>query len=108
MRLVHDDDVVETLPSNRADHALDVWILPGTRRRGLDLGDAHARQAALEGRAVDAVAIPMDPARCRVVRKSLADPLRSPIGGRMRRRVDMDDAPSMVGEHQDRRRAPVP
>ena len=42
MRLVHDDDVVETLPSDRADHALDVWILPGTRRRGQDLGDAQA------------------------------------------------------------------
>ena len=41
MRLVHDDDVVETLPSDRADHTLDVWILPGTRRRGQDLGDAH-------------------------------------------------------------------
>ena len=55
---------------------------------------------AVEGRAVDAVAIPMDPARCRVVRKNLDDLLRSPVGGRMRRRVDMDDVPSMVGEHQ--------
>ena len=108
MRLVHDDDVVETLPSDRADHALDVWILPGTRRRGQDLGDAQARQAALEGRAVDAVAIPMDPARCRVVRKSLDDLLRSPLGSRMRRRVDMDDAPSMVGEHHyDEEHPPV-
>ena len=57
MRLVHDDDVIETLPSNRADHAFDVGILPGTRWRGQDLDDAHAREAASEGRAVDAVAI---------------------------------------------------
>jgi hypothetical protein len=53
MGLVRDDDVIETLPSDRADHALDVRILPGTRRRGQDLRDAHARQSALEGHAVD-------------------------------------------------------
>ena len=62
MRLVQDDDVIETLPSDRANHALDVRVLPGTRRRGPHLGDAHTRHAALEGRAVDAVAIPVDPA----------------------------------------------
>ena len=31
MRLVDDDHVVETLSSDRADHALDERILPGTR-----------------------------------------------------------------------------
>jgi hypothetical protein len=61
VRLVHDDDVIETLPSGRADHAFDVWILPGTRRRGPDLDDTHAREATLEGRPVDAVAIPVNP-----------------------------------------------
>ena len=42
---------METLPSDGADHPLDERILPGTRRRGQDLGDEHARHAALEGRA---------------------------------------------------------
>ena len=101
MRLVQDDDVIETLSSDRADHALDERILPGTRRRGHDLGDAHARHAALEGRAVNSVAIPVKPAGCRVVRKGLDHLLRSPLGGRMRRGVEMEDAPSMVGEHDD-------
>ena len=103
MPLVHDDDVIETLPSDRADHALDERILPGTGRRGQNLGDAHARHAALEGRAVDAVAIPVYPARCRVVRKSLDHLLRSPLGGRMRRGVQMENAPSMVGARRRRR-----
>ena len=67
MRLVYDDDMIETLRRNRADHAFDVRTLPGTRRRGHDLGDAHARQAALEGRATDAVAISTDPAMALVV-----------------------------------------
>jgi len=52
MRLVQDDDVVETLSSDRADHALDERILPGTRRRGHDLGDGHARHAALAQRQI--------------------------------------------------------
>ena len=42
MRRVEDDDVIETLAANRSDHALNIRILPGTRRRGDDLGDAQA------------------------------------------------------------------
>jgi hypothetical protein len=34
MRFVHDDDVIETRSSDRADRALAVRILPRTRRRG--------------------------------------------------------------------------
>jgi hypothetical protein len=36
MRLVDDDHVIQTLSSDRADQAFDVWILPRTRRRGND------------------------------------------------------------------------
>src|SRR5436190_17572578 len=61
-----DDDGIETLPSDRADHPLDERTLLGTRRRGHDLGDAHGRHAALEGRAVNPVATAVKPARCRV------------------------------------------
>ena len=50
---------------------------------------------------VDAVAITVNPARCCVVRKPLDDLLRSPLGGGMCRRVDMEDPPSMVGQHHD-------
>lgn len=46
MRLVQDDHVIEACPADRADHALDIRILPGTRRRRDDFGDAHARHAA--------------------------------------------------------------
>lgn len=48
VRLVEDDDVIEALASNRADHTFDVRILPGTRRRGDNLGDAYAGQTPLE------------------------------------------------------------
>src|SRR5260221_8260330 len=61
MRLVEDDHVIETLSSDRANQAFDVRILPRTRRRGDDLGDAHPRQSALEGGAVDTVSIAVRP-----------------------------------------------
>jgi hypothetical protein len=57
MRLVDDDHVIETFSSDRADQTFDVRILPRTRRRGDDLGDAHASQSPLEDVAVDAVSI---------------------------------------------------
>ena len=59
MRLVDDDHVIETLSSNRADQAFDIRILPWTRRRGNDFGEAHASHSALKHVAVDAVSIPM-------------------------------------------------
>jgi hypothetical protein len=48
MRLGDDDDVVETLSSDRVDQAFDVRILPCTRSRGDDVGDTDARESALE------------------------------------------------------------
>ena len=59
MRLVQDDHVIEALSSERADHAFDVRILPGTRGRGGDFGDAHTSDAPLEHGAMDAVSIPV-------------------------------------------------
>ena len=66
MRLVYDDDMIETLrrsSRSRVRHTDSTRDSP-TRH---DLRDAHARQAALEGRATDAVAISMDPAMALVV-----------------------------------------
>ena len=72
LRFVQDDHMIEALPPDRADHTLDVWILPRARRRGHDFGDAHGRHGALERAAIDAIAIPVHPARYRVVRKGVS------------------------------------
>jgi hypothetical protein len=102
MRLVQDHHVIEASPTDRADHALDIRILPGTRRRGDDFGDAHARPAALERNAIDAISVPVDPARCGVAREGVDHLLRRPLGCGMRRDVGMQDAPTGVGQyHQD-------
>ena len=99
MRLVQDDHVIEALPADRADHALDIRILPGTRRRGHDFGDAHASHAALEHGAIDAISIAVEPAGCRVVRKGVDHLLRGPLGRGMCRDVQMHDTTAMVAQH---------
>ena len=96
MRLVDDDHVIETLSSDRADQAFDVGILPRTRRRGDDFGDAHASHSALEDVAVDAVSISVQPAGRRVVRKCVDHLLSGPAGRRMISDVDMHDAPAVM------------
>jgi hypothetical protein len=55
MRLVEDDDVIETFAPNRSDHAFDVRVLPWTRRRRDDFTDAHAGDSAAEEVAIDGV-----------------------------------------------------
>jgi len=96
VRLVQDDHVVEALPADRADHALNIRILPGTRRCRNDFGDADASDAALEHGAIDAVSIAVQPAGSRVVRKGLDHLLRGPLGRGMRGDVGMQDAPAVV------------
>jgi hypothetical protein len=53
MRLVEDDDVIETLAANGSDHAFDVRILPRTRGRRHDFTNAHAGDSRLEEVAID-------------------------------------------------------
>ena len=48
---------VGALAANRSDDAFHIRILPGTRRRGDDFGDADASHSALERVAVDAIAV---------------------------------------------------
>ena len=68
------DDVIEALAPDRADHALGVRVLPRRARCDENLGDAHHLELGREGVAVDAVAITNEVAGLRlVIRKRLQD-----------------------------------
>ena len=79
--LVQDDDVVEELAADCADHALGEGVLPRRARSGDSLGDADASDPLPKLGAVDAVAIAEQVAGRRVTGERLDDLLRSP-GGR--------------------------
>jgi hypothetical protein len=107
MRLVENDHVIETLSPDRADQALDVRILPGARWRGDDFSNAHACDSTLENIAVDAVAISVQPAGRRVLRKCVDDLLSGPRSRRMIGDVDMHDAPAGMRQTTLRRAQPA-
>ena len=81
--LIHDDHMIETLASDRADDPLRVRVLPRGTRRGGELPDAHASRCGRE-RGKRVVAIMDKVARGCVLRKGLAELLGGPDSGRLR------------------------
>ena len=73
----------------------------GLRGRGQDFLDPHALHALPERVTVDAVAIAEEIGGRGVVREGVHDLLGGPGGGGMLGDVEVDDAPAMVGEHDE-------
>jgi len=63
MSLIENDHMIQALAANRADPALDVWILPWRAVGDDDLLDAQVLDALAEVLAVNAVMIPGQEAR---------------------------------------------
>jgi hypothetical protein len=78
MPLTEDDDVVQTLPADRADDAFDLGILPGRARCGADGCETEGLDRPTECRVEDRVAVMEEEPRVRVVGKSLAELLSGP------------------------------
>ena len=55
---VEDNDVIQAVSPDAADHAFDVRILPWAARGGENLFDADALDASPKGLAIDRIAIP--------------------------------------------------
>ena len=85
MRLVKDDDVIETLAPNGSDHAFDIRVLPRTRWRRDDFIDAHAGDSTSEEVAIDGISIPQEPEWGGVLGKRLDELLGRPGRGGMLR-----------------------
>ncbi len=63
--------------------------------------DPHALHSVLEGVTVDAVAIAEKIGRRAVLRERVHELLGGPGGGRMLGDVEVEDAPAVVGEHDE-------
>ena len=70
-------------------------------RRREDFGDPQALHAVPKLLAVDLVAVAQEIGRCGVVREGVHDLLGGPVGVGVLGHVEMDDAPAMVGEHDE-------
>jgi hypothetical protein len=88
--------VVQTLPSNRADESLGVWILPGTSRCSEHLLDAQRLDSQSNFSTVPAVAIADEILGGLSVCERLYDLLRRPSPGRMLRHIEMQHLATIV------------
>src|SRR2546428_9616099 len=100
MAFTQNEDMVQTLPPDRADEPLREGILPRAVGRREDFADPHALDASSKRLAVDAVAIAEEVGRRGVVRECVDELLGGPGGGGMLGAVEVDDAPAMVVEHE--------
>ena len=96
-----DDDVIQTLAPDGADEALGEGVLPRAVRRRQDFTDTHALQALAEHVTVDRVAVAEEVGRSRVVREGVHDLLGRPGRGGMLGDIEVEDAPPVVGEHDE-------
>ena len=100
MPLIADGHVVQTLAADRADDAFDVGILPGRARCRADGRETDGLDCPTQRRVEGRVAVVDEAPRARG--KGLAELLPSPCGRGVRRHVDMQDAPPVVGQdHED-------
>src|SRR3989442_9028852 len=95
------DDVIEALASEGADHAFHERILPGRTRGREHLFDAQMLNSTPRTRSIDSITIPDDEARRGIPGPRLAELLRSPRRRRMRRDVHVDDAATVVTQHDE-------
>jgi len=93
--------VVETLAAHRADHAFHVRILPRWPRRGPYIRQAEGRDRPSEGLVEDRVAVVQENARGHLPGERLAQLLARPRRRRVRRDVDVQGTPTLVGEHDE-------
>ncbi len=97
-----DNDMVEALASERSIDAFAEAILPGRLRRCLDRFDAENANAVIEPWSKDLVAVVNQEPRFRTIARKRFDHLaQRPSSGRVRRDVEMNDAPAVVTEDHE-------
>jgi len=80
MSFVRNDNVIQKLPSDTADHSLDIGILPWRGRRGDDFFRTKRPNSSLNLPAIAAIAISQQIARGGIERQRLRKLLRRPLG----------------------------
>ena len=101
MSFAQDQNVAQTLAADGTDEPFREGVLPGAVRSGEDFTDPHALHASLKYVAVDAVPIAEEIWRCAIIGESLHDLLGGPVGGGVLGHVEVDDAATMVKQHDE-------
>src|SRR5687767_8425239 len=95
-----DDHMIQTLATNGADEPLHIGPLPGRAWRRQHLFHAHCLHLLNELMPEDAVSVAQQIARRFVPGKGLTKLLRRPLRSRMFGYAEMDNAPTVMCQHQ--------
>ena len=98
--LINDDNTVEAFSTDRADEPLNIGSLPRRSESGEHFADIQAFDLCPEGGAIDAVAVPEQVPRHPVPRKRLHELRCGPLGGRMLRDIEMNDASAIMSQNK--------
>ena len=101
MGLAQNEEVIQALAADGADHPLHEGVLPGRARGGEDLADPHALDSPRELLAVDRVSITEQEPGSRIVRERLDDLLGGPDGRGVVRDVEVEEFAAVVAEHDE-------
>ncbi len=93
---IQHDDVIQALPSNRADDSLRVRVLPGTPGSNQHFINSHTVHPLLEVVPVHLVPISKEILGCRIVWKGLHDLLGGPLSRRVLGHIEMEDPAPMM------------
>ena len=102
MRLAKDDQVINAFATDRPDKSFGKSVLPWRRRRGRLVPDTHGAQAALDERAIDAIAIAEEIARSLVPWERFRDLARNPFRSWVSGDADPDKRPSVKSDDHER------
>ena len=108
MSLMQDNHVIQAFAADSPDEPLDIRILPRTPWGDHHFFDPHVPHPLPKRGAVDTVAIPQEIPRGLVPREGINDLLGGPLRGGMFGDVEVDDAPSMMGQDDQDREHRVP
>ncbi len=106
MALIDDDQMIQAIPSDRSDQALNVSVLPRRARCRWSIPNLHGVQPLLEDLAKGAVTIANKMARRTVPGKGLRNLMRDPFCCRMRGHADMDQLSSPVMQDNEAEQHP--
>jgi hypothetical protein len=96
-----DQYVIQTLAPDGADKPLREGVLPRAVRRREDFTDAQTLHALPERVTVDRIAIAEEVRRRGVIREGVHDLLGRPGSGGMLGDIEVEDAPAVVGKHDE-------
>ncbi len=101
MRLVENDDVIQTIPSYRTDHAFHERALPRRARRCYYCFDAHTLHTFPEHMAINTISVPQQITRSCIERKSLHDLLRCPLHRGMFGDIEVHNVATVMTEDNE-------